>query len=59
MRVLSSSDKIERVLVNFPSKISYILNVGIPPNYASRISNKIVFFTVMEPMVWIFFFFAN
>jgi hypothetical protein len=50
---------IKQVLVIFPSKVSSIPNVGIPPNYASRMSYKVTSFTIIEPMVFISFFFAN
>jgi hypothetical protein len=58
-RFLSPSDKIERVLVIFPSKTSSILNVGVPPNHTLNISSKVAFYTIIKPMVWISFFFAN
>lgn len=44
-RLLIPLDKIERVLmIIYPSKISFILDVGMLPNYALRMSSKIALY---------------
>lgn len=58
-RDFSFPAKSERVLMIFQSKTSSILNVGKPPYNASRMSSKVTLYTIVEPIIWISFFFEN
>jgi hypothetical protein len=56
--VLSLFNNTERMPVIFIYVSFFIPNARILPNNTSRMSSKLTFFTVIEPIVWMSFFFT-